>query len=93
MTLDLANRHPARVKADASSANDPPDRLPILALVEAVEPGLPLRHQLRLKRTRSVARHVERDLPILGQDRLRARPIPTVAAAAAVFDLAVWWYD
>src|SRR5580700_10754608 len=39
--------------------------------------------QLRLEAAGAIARHRNPDLAILGQDRLRARPVPAVALAAS----------
>jgi hypothetical protein len=65
VSLDLANREPPGVKAD-----DP--------IVEPVEPGLPLRHDLRLEAAVAVARHRDLDRTAIVEHRL-ARI--TVAAA------------
>ena len=70
VALDLAHRHAARVEAQD-------------LVVEAVEPGLALGDQLRLEAAGPVARDRDLDLAVLGQDRLRARPVAAVAAAAA----------
>jgi hypothetical protein len=40
-------------------------------------------NELRLEAAGAVARHGDLDLAVLGQDRLRARPVAAVAAAAA----------
>ena len=70
VTLDLAHRHAARVEAQNLA-------------VEAIEPGLALGDQLRLEAADAVAWHRNVDLAILGQDRLCARSVAAVAAAAA----------
>ena len=70
VALDLANRHAAPVEAQD-------------LVVEAAEPPLALRDQLRLEAAGPVARDLDVDLAVLGQDRLRARAVAAVAAAAA----------
>ncbi len=70
MALDLPHRHAAGVEAQN-------------LVVEAVEPPLALGDQLRLEAARPVARHRNLDLAVLGEDRLRARAVAAVAAAAA----------
>src|SRR6266516_149415 len=70
MALDLPHRHAAGVEAQN-------------LVVEAVEPPLALGDQLRLEAARPVARHRKLDLAVLGEDRLRARAVAAVAAAAA----------
>ena len=52
-------------------------------VVEAIETGLALGDQLRLEAAAPVAWDRNLDLRRLGQDRLRARAVATVAAAAA----------
>ena len=70
MALDLAHRHAAGIEAQN-------------LVVEAVEPGLALGDQLRLEAAGPVTRHRNVDRAVLGQDRLRARPVAAVPAATA----------
>jgi hypothetical protein len=65
VALDLAHRHAAGVQAEN-------------LVVETVEARLPLGDELRLEAAGPVARHRNLDLAILGQDRLRARPVAAV---------------
>jgi hypothetical protein len=69
-SLDLANRHAACIEAQN-------------LVVESVEPRLPLGDQLRFETAGPIARHRNLDLAILGQNRLRTRPVAAVAFAAA----------
>jgi hypothetical protein len=48
-------------------------------VVEALEPPLPLPHDLRLERPLPIARRLDSHLSVLGDQRLRRRPIPSVA--------------
>src|SRR5579863_4092991 len=70
MALDLAHRQPSRVKADD-------------LVVEAIEAGLPLGDQPRFERTGAVARYLNLDFALIRQNRLRARAVAAIAAAAA----------
>jgi hypothetical protein len=58
----------ARVKADD-------------LVVEAVEPGLALGDQLRFEAAGAITRDFDRNLAVLGQDRLGAGAVAAVAAA------------
>ena len=70
MALDLAHRHAAGVEAQN-------------LVVEAVKMRLALGDQLRLEAAGAVARDRDLDLAVIGQDRLAARAVAAVAAAAA----------
>src|SRR6202008_3504203 len=70
VALDLPNRHAACIEAQN-------------LVVEPVEPRLPLGDQLRFETAGPIARHRNLDFAILGQDRLRTRPVGAVAFAAA----------
>jgi hypothetical protein len=70
VALNLAHRHAAGVQAQN-------------LVIEAVEMRLPLGDQLWLEAADPVARDRYLDLAILGQDRLRARAVAVIAAAAA----------
>jgi hypothetical protein len=70
MALNLTHRHAARVEAQN-------------LVVEAVEPRLAFGDQQWLEAAGPVARDGNIDLAILGQNRLRARAVAVVAAAAA----------
>src|SRR5581483_12250088 len=48
-------------------------------VVEALEPPLPLPHDLRLERPLPVAGRLDAHLTVLGDQRLRCRPVPGVA--------------
>jgi len=67
MTLDLAHGHAAGIQAQD-------------LVVEPVEPGLAFGDELRLEGSRPVARNRNLDFAILGQKRLRTRPVAAVAA-------------
>jgi hypothetical protein len=54
----------------------------MIAVVEAVEPGLALRHDRRLEGSVAVARDVKPDRPVLGKHRLGVAAVAAVAAAA-----------
>jgi hypothetical protein len=71
MALDLADCHATRIEAQD-------------LVVETVEPRLSFRDQLRLEAANAVARDGNLDLAIVGQDRLRTRPIAAVATASTV---------
>ena len=68
VALDLAHRHAAGVQAQD-------------LVVEPVEPGLAFGDKLRLEGSRPVARDRNLNFSILGQKRLRARPVAAVAAS------------
>ena len=73
MALDLAHRHAAGVQRDD-------------LVVEAVEAGLALGHDLRLEGAVAIARHVDLDRAVLGQHRLgmlplRLLPVPRPAGS------------
>jgi len=70
VALNLAHRHAARVEAQN-------------LVIEAVKPRLALGDQQRLEAAGPVARDGNVDLAIIGQNRLRARAVAAVAAAAA----------
>jgi hypothetical protein len=71
MALDLADCHATRIEAQD-------------LVVDTVEPRLSFRDQLRLEAANAVARDGNLDLAIVGQDRLRTRPIAAVATASTV---------
>jgi hypothetical protein len=52
-------------------------------VVETVEPGLALRYQPRFERAGAVARNLDGDFAVFGQNRLGAGAVAAVAAAAA----------
>ncbi len=54
-------------------------------VVEPLEAPLTLADYLRLKRARAIARSVDRHLALLGDQRLRRRPVPGVACPACRF--------
>jgi len=62
VTLDLANRHAARVKAQN-------------LVIEAIKAGLTFGDQLRLEAAGAVAGDRNLDLAILAQNRLRLEPL------------------
>jgi len=70
MALDLAYRHAAGIHRDD-------------LVVEAIEPGLALGHNLRIECAVAVARHVEVDRTILGQYGLGIAAVAMIVAAAA----------
>ena len=70
VALDLAHRHAARIQRQD-------------AVVEAVEPALALRNDRRLKAAVAVARNLQVDLAVLGQNRLAGMAVAAVAAATA----------
>src|SRR5205814_3305457 len=69
VALDLANRETAGIEAD-----DP--------IIEPVEPGLSLRHDLPLEASLAVARHRDLDRPVIADHRLARIAVAAVAAAA-----------
>src|SRR5205814_7562176 len=69
VALDLANRETAGIEAD-----DP--------IIEPVEPGLSLRHDLRLEASLAVARHRDLDRPVIADHRLARIAVAAVAAVA-----------
>ena len=69
MRRDVARREPAAVERED-------------LLVEPDEPALALAHDLRLKAAVPVARSVDLDLPVLGDQRLRRRAVALVPRAA-----------
>jgi hypothetical protein len=70
MTLDLPHGHAAGVERDH-------------LVVEALKVRLPLGDKLRLETSLAVPRHGELDLAVLTLQRLRAEPVPRVAATPA----------
>src|SRR5579864_7910897 len=70
VALDLSHRHAAGIEAQN-------------LVVEPGEMRLALGDQLRLEAAGTIARHRNLDLAILGQERLRARPVAAVAFAAS----------
>ena len=70
VALDLANRHTAGVQRDD-------------LVVEAVEAGLALGHDLRLEGAVAIARHVDIDRSVLGQHRLGIAAVAVVAGPPA----------
>jgi hypothetical protein len=68
VALDLAHRHPACVQRQH-------------LLVETLEPSHALRYQLRLERAGPIARHLDRQLAVLGDQRLGRRAVAVVALA------------
>jgi hypothetical protein len=64
---DFAHCHAPRVQRE--------DRV-----IEAGEPALGLRDQLRLERARAIPRHRDRHRAVVGQDGLRPRPIAMIGA-------------
>ena len=72
MRLDIPGRQAPRIQGQD-------------LVVEPLEAPLTLAHDLRLKRPRPIARRVDPDRPLLGQQRLRHRPVPRVARTARRF--------
>ena len=72
MRLDIARRQAAGIERED-------------LLVEPLEPTLALADDLRLKRARPIAGRVDPNLAVLGDQRLRRRPVPRVAGAAGRF--------
>jgi hypothetical protein len=70
VALDLPHRQAAGIERDD-------------LVVEAIQAGLALGHDLRLESGVAVAWHVDLDRPVLGQHRLGVRSIAVVAGAAA----------
>ena len=70
MPLDLAHREPPGVEAD-----DP--------IVETVESGLPLGHELRLEAAVAVARDRDLDRAVVAEHGFARMPVAAIAGAAA----------
>jgi hypothetical protein len=70
VALDLPHRQAAGIERDD-------------LVVETVQAGLALGHDLRLEAAVAIARHVDLDRTVLGQHRLAIGAIAVVAAAAA----------
>jgi hypothetical protein len=70
MRLDLTHRQAAGIEAD-----DP--------IVEPVQPGLPLGHNLRFEAAVAVTRHRDLDRAVVADHRLARISVAAVAAAAA----------
>jgi hypothetical protein len=70
VTLDLPHRHAAGIQGDD-------------LVIEAIQAGLALGHDLRLEAAVAIARHIDLDRSILGQHRLGRGSVAVVARPAA----------
>jgi hypothetical protein len=70
VSLDLPHRQAPGIQGDD-------------LVVEAIQAGLALGHDLRFKGAITIARHLDLDRSVLGQDRLGRGPIAVVARPAA----------